>query len=128
MTDLSNSDCVKYIVNILEENNIKRKDITVDEDFITFTYGDMTYDVYVQGPENVSYCPSGMDGVHLNEDFWTNKAEMDDYLYIEDYLTETVFEKPYAYIKKAWKALEKLESEDEQGDLRQIIEQYFGVY
>lgn len=119
--------CVEYIVNMLKENKIKEKDIEVYDDTINFTYKDVEYQVYVEGPEDIHYSVVQMKGVGLESDFWMNKDEYGDHLYIEDYLFNVVLDNRFGYIKKIWSSLEKLDENDGEGDLTSIVACYFGL-
>lgn len=127
MEELTIEQCIEHIVKTLEENKIKKKDIEVNGEIIFFTYGDTHYQIYIEGPEDIHYAITDMDGVGLDSDFWMNKDEYGDYLYVEDYLYSVVLEKRYDYVKKIWKFLEKLDDSEHEDDLSQIIAFYFGL-
>lgn len=127
MEDITIEKCIEHIVEILEENKIKKKDIKVDGNVITFTYGDTHYQVFIEDPETIHYGITDMSGVDLGSDFWELKDEYGDYLYIEEYLFGVVLEKRYEYVKKIWKSLEKLDESEHEDDLTQIVAVYFGL-
>lgn len=127
MEEMTIEQCIEHIVQILEENKIKKKDIEVDGETITFRYAGTNHQIYIEGPEDIHYGITDMDGVDLDSDFWSDKDEYGDYLYIEDYVFGVVLEKRYDYVKKVWKTLEKLVDSDDEGDLTQIVSLYFGL-
>jgi hypothetical protein len=127
-TEMTIKECVEHIVQVLKEHKIKDKDIEIyDEDTVYFKYGDTEYQVLVEGPDTVNYGITNITGVGLDSDFWMYKDDNGDYLYIEEYLFNTVLEKRYSYVKKIWTSLEKLENIDNEDDLLQIVASYFGL-
>jgi copper chaperone CopZ len=125
--EMTIEQCVNHIVNVLEQTKIKKKDIDVQEDTIYFSYGGTNYQIFLEGPEDIHYGITDMEGVDLESDFWANKDEYGDYLYIEEYLDGVVFDKRYDYVKKIWNALEKVDRMDNQDDLLSIVAFYFGL-
>lgn len=119
--------CVEHIVNVLKEYKIKEKDIEINGEYINFNFKDFEYQVHIEGPEDVNYSVIEMRGVDLDSDFWMNKDEYGDYLYIEDYLFNVVLDNKFGYVKKVWNTLDKLEDNDQEGDLTQIVAIYFGL-
>ncbi len=119
--------CVQHIVGVLEKNRINKKDINVNHDLIYFKYGDTNYQIIIEGPEDIHYGITDMDGVELDSDFWQYKDEFGDYFYIEDYLYNTVLNKSYSYVKKIWQSLDKLSENHDEEDLKRIFAVYFGL-
>jgi len=127
MEEMTIERCVEHIVKTLEEFKVKKKDIEVDGETITFSYGGTEYQIYIEGPEDIHYGITHMNGVDLDSDFWQGKDEYGDYQYVEDYLYGVVLEKRYDYVKKIWRTLEKLDESEHQDDLSQIVAIYFGL-
>lgn len=127
MEEITIEQCIEHIIQTLEEFKVKKKDIEVDGETITFTYGDTDYQIYIEGPEDIHYGITHMRGVDLDSDFWEDKDDYGDYLYIEDYLYTVVLENRYDYVKKVWKTLEKLEDSNHEDDLSKIVAFYFGL-
>jgi hypothetical protein len=128
MEEATIEKCIEHILEVLAEHKIKKKDIEVHHDeIITFSYGDTEYQIFIEGPEDVHYGITYMNGVDLDSDFWQDKDEFGDYSYIEEYLYGVVLEKRYDYVKKIWKSLEKLDESDHEDDLTQIVANYFGL-
>lgn len=122
------NECVEHIVNELTTFKIKKNTIIVDNETINFKHGNIEYHIYVEGPEDVHYGIYEIKDVNLSQDFLEDKTEFGDYLYVEDYLHNVVYENKFGYIKKVWKTLEKLENNDEEGDLPNIVASYFGLF
>lgn len=127
MEEMTIEQCVEHIVKTLEEFKVKKKDIEVHDETITFSYGGTEYQIYIEGPEDIHYGITHMNGVDLDSDFWEDKDEYGDYTYIEDYFYNVVLDKRYDYVKKIWKTLEKLDESDHEDDLTQIVANYFGL-
>jgi copper chaperone CopZ len=127
MEEMTIEQCVEHIVKTLEEFKVKKKDIEVNGETITFSYGGTEYLIFIETPEDIHYGITHMNGVELDSDFWMNKDEYGDYQYVEEYLYGVVLEKRYDYVKKIWKSLEKLEESDHEDDLTQIVAIYFGL-
>lgn len=126
--DLTVKECIEHIVKVLNETKqIKKNTIQIEADQIFFIFGDIKYSILVEGPEDVQYQISEIKGVDLDYDFFQYKDDFGNYLYIEDYLFNTVLEHKFDYIKKVWKTLEKLEENDTEGDLTDIVSIYFGL-
>jgi hypothetical protein len=130
LKELTNEEVLQYIKDYLVNQKIKPKDISVDidSDTLTFFYGGTEYLIFVEGYADIHYGVVSMDGVDLSSEFWSDKDEYGDYTYIDDYFYEVVIEQRFNYVKKTWKALEKLEENDDADDLRQIICMYFGLF
>lgn len=128
MEEMTIAQCVEHIVSILKDHKMKDIEILGDNDIVSFRFKDFVYQVYLEGPEDVHYSITELNGVDLDSDFWMDKDEFGDYTYIEDYLFGVVLDNKYGYIKKVWTTLEKLEDSDEEDDLRQIVANYFGLF
>jgi hypothetical protein len=127
MGEVTIEKCIEHILEVLAEHKIKKKDIEVHDETITFSYGDTEYQIFIEGPEDIHYGITHMNGVDLDSEFWQDKDECGDYQYVEDYLHGVVLEKRYDYVKKIWKSLEKLDESDHEDDLTQIVAIYFGL-
>lgn len=127
MEELSIEHCKEHIVSMLKHHKMKDIEIVGDGDIISFKFKDFEYQIYIESSEDVHYSVTKLNGVDLDSDFWMNKDEYEDYTYIEDYLLDVVLDNKYAYVKKVWSTLEKLESSDEEDDLVEIVSAYFGL-
>jgi hypothetical protein len=126
MEEITNQEAIDHMVEYLKSQKVKN--IEVEGGSIQFDFKGVSYHLYIEGPEDVHFSIFEMDGVNLGPDFWEYKTEFESYTYIEDYFENVVKSDAYSFIRKAWKALEKLEEADESDDLPQIAASYFGMF
>lgn len=120
-------ECIQYIKQFLKEK--KCQIVFESEDNIQFKVRDITYVIFMEDTDNVTYGIDHIDGVNLDSEFFKQFDEQydaedyEDSKHIDDWFMYVVTQKKYSYIKKIWNALKKLDEEYE--DLETIAGEYF---
>lgn len=129
MEEKTVAECIEYIYNFLVENKIKKDMIKINDDTINFYHKDIEYFILVEAYDCVQYGINSMDDVDLDDDFWQNKVDIEDYKYIDTFHYYVINEKQYDYVKKIWKSLENLQNKYDEydEDFKNIIAQYFSM-
>lgn len=125
---LTNEECIDYIKNYLLNQKIKEHQIEIEESLIKFEYKNTVYQAYIEDYETIHYGVYEMYGVDLTSNFWELKDEYGDYKHIDEFFEGVVKEKRYEYVRKCWNVFDKLQENDENDDLRDIVSRYFDLY
>lgn len=129
MEEKTVGECIEYIYNFLIENKIKKEMIKINDDTINFNHKGIEYFILVEAYDCVQYGVNSIDDVDLDNDFWQDKVDCEDYKYIDTFLFYVINEKQYDYVKQIWKSLEKLQDKYDEydEDFKNIIAQFFGM-
>lgn len=124
--DYTIQECMDYITNYLKSEKIKYEIHSLEH--CTFKIKNYTYSIYIEGPEDVQYRISDIDGLDLNNDYFEcQHMNHENFQYIEDYIF-TIKSGEFNYIEKICKVFSKLEDEYGSDIVEDLAKEYFKLF